>query len=210
MGLDLGRSPTWGSQQEATIMSSNLQVPYADERGRWPGYAPDEILPGLFQGGTDDDAVIGYPVTREHYAWNPAFDVVVTLYADAQPAPWGVEELRFGFRDAELLPGVASTVLRLAVAAHARWRSGDRVLIRCQAGVNRSGLVTALVLMLDGYSAHEAIALLRARRAPAVLSNRDFVRWLVSEGSAAVARVAPEAPRQTRRLTPSSTDPRAA
>ncbi|HEY7821189.1 MAG TPA: dual specificity protein phosphatase family protein, partial [Acidimicrobiia bacterium] len=57
------------------------------------------------------------------------------------------------------------------------------VLIRCQAGVNRSGLVSALVLMLDGYRAEEAIALLRQRRSPVVLSNRHFERWLLTEAA---------------------------
>ena len=28
----------------------------------WPDYAPDQILPGLFQGGTEDDEVLGYPL----------------------------------------------------------------------------------------------------------------------------------------------------
>lgn len=36
------------------------------------------------------------------------------------------------------------------VAAHAQWSAGRRVLIGCAAGVGRSGLLTALVLMLDG------------------------------------------------------------
>ena len=29
----------------------------------WPEYAPTEILPGLWQGGTEDDEVLGYPET---------------------------------------------------------------------------------------------------------------------------------------------------
>jgi protein-tyrosine phosphatase len=90
----------------------------------------------------------------------------VTLYADAQPAPWGVEELRFGFPDADLTPEFAERAIALARHAHRRWRDGERVLVRCQAGVNRSGLVMALVLMLDGMDAHDAIALIRERRAP--------------------------------------------
>lgn len=37
------------------------------------------------------------------------------------------------------------------------------MLIRCQAGMNRSSLVTDLVLMKDGLSADEAIALIRQK-----------------------------------------------
>ena len=38
--------------------------------------------------------------------------------------------------------------------------------------------MTALVLMLDGYTADEAIDLIRERRSPDALFNTDFVRWL--------------------------------
>jgi hypothetical protein len=87
---------------------------------------------------------------------------------------------------------------------------GERVLIRCQAGVNRSGLVTALVLMLDGYSAREAIELIRERRAPAVLSNRHFVQWLVTEAPAHIALLAPGRTPSARPATSPSSDPQAA
>jgi Dual specificity phosphatase, catalytic domain len=162
----------------------------------WPDYAPDEVLPGLFQGGTEDHEVIGYPAADHHYARIGGrgrlsgaafpFDVVVTLYADAQPAPWGVREHRYGFADGSLSAGDAAVVVDLARTAHAAWRSGSRVLVRCQAGVNRSGLVTALVLMLEGYSAESAIALLRARRGSVVLCNEEFEEWLLTRAATAI------------------------
>ena len=144
----------------------------------WPAYAPDQILPRLFQGGTEDDHVIGEAIPADHYRGERRFDLVVTLYADAQPAPWGVEEIRFGFPDGHLNKSAIERVLRIALTAHDRWLAGERVLIRCQAGVNRSGLVTAIVLMLQGMSADEAISLLRERRSPLVLNNPDFERFL--------------------------------
>ena len=45
-------------------------------------------------------------------------------------------------------------------------------------GWNRSGLVLALVLLLDGYSADEAIELIREKRSPYALSNSSFVRFI--------------------------------
>lgn len=162
----------------------------------WPDYSPDQILPGLFQGGTQDEEVLGFPAPAGHYARlghrggvtypgysNYPFDLVVTLYADAQPAPWGVREYRFGFPDGPITYDDAQEAIELAQLAHRAWSRGQTVLIRCQAGVNRSGLVSALVLMLDGYRAEEAIALLRQRRSPVVLSNRDFERWLLTEAA---------------------------
>lgn len=51
-------------------------------------------------------------------------------------------------------------------------------LVHCQAGLNRSGLVTALALMKSGMGSHEAIALLRSKRCDAVLCNTAFSLWL--------------------------------
>ena len=145
----------------------------------WPEYAPTEILPGLWQGGTEDDEVLGYPTPRGHYSRNCAFDFIVTLDADAMPAPWGVEEVRFGFPDSCLTPLVELKAVSLARSAYQHWLAGERVLIRCQAGVNRSGLVMALVLMHYGYSAADALTLQRSRRGNAVLSNGNFEAWLL-------------------------------
>lgn len=168
----------------------------------WPDYAPDQILPGLFQGGTEDHEVLGYPAPAHHYArlgrrggaahlgypdylgeTHFPFDLVVTLYADAQPAPWGVREYRFGFPDGQISINDAREAIELAHLAHRAWSQGRTVLIRCQAGVNRSGLVSALVLMIEGYEATEAIALLRQRRSPVVLSNGHFEDWLLTEAA---------------------------
>ena len=153
----------------------------------WPAYAPSQILPRLFQGGTDDDEVLGCPVPRSHYRRNSPFDLIVTLYADAMPAPWGVRELRFGFPDSRLDASSAAIALQLAATAYADWIAGARVLVRCQAGVNRSGLVTALILMLAGYEAREAISLIRAQRSPMALCNEDFERWLLEEAAEHIA-----------------------
>ena len=155
-------------------MTDVQTIPYAPDNAWWPDYAADEILPGLFQGGTEDDAVVGCRAPAGHRSLSSPYDTIVTLYADALPAAWGVEEMRYGFPDSSLTPTVVGKALRLAAFAHARWTAGERVLIRCQAGVNRSGLITALVLMVDGRTAHEAIELIRERRAPAVLEQRAF------------------------------------
>jgi protein-tyrosine phosphatase len=51
-------------------------------------------------------------------------------------------------------------------------------LVHCQAGINRSSLVTARALMLQGMPASDAIDLLRERRSPACLCNSTFEEWL--------------------------------
>jgi len=64
-----------------------------------------------------------------------------------------------------------------------RWLSGDRVLVRCQAGLNRSGLVTALILMSTGLDAGTAIEEIRKKRAEVALFNNEYVTWLINSGA---------------------------
>ena len=51
-------------------------------------------------------------------------------------------------------------------------------LVHCQAGLNRSGLVTTLALIRRGMTPDDAIRLIRTKRSPAVLCNQTFERWL--------------------------------
>lgn len=140
----------------------------------WPDPAPTEILPGLWQGGTSESSHLGQPTKPNHYRGERPFDLIVTVYADAQPAPWGVEEIRYGFPDAELESNDLDRLREIAAHAAERWKTGDRVLVRCQAGVNRSGLVVVLILQEAGWAPAEALTLLRAARSPWVLSNAGF------------------------------------
>lgn len=140
----------------------------------------NEILPGLWQGGTHDNDVIGNPV----YASVPQitdkkFDTVITMYQYANPAGWFVKELRYCIYDSTMDTVDLDELFATARMAYNDWTKGKRVLIRCQAGWNRSGLIMALVLMLDGYSAEEAIALIRKKRSPHALCNPDFVDFLM-------------------------------
>ena len=139
-----------------------------------------EILEGLWMGGTDDEDTTDYGKELPGFDHGVPFDAVVTLYAWAHPMPWGIEELRWGFGDGDMSYVDIDRLNRVVAWAHDRWQAGDRVLIRCQAGMNRSGLITALVLMKAGFTAEAAIALLRSQRSEVVLFNDHFVDYLVS------------------------------
>ena len=147
-----------------------------------------EIEPGLWMGGTADDDVTEYghrrpAITNEH------FDTVVTLYAQANPVDWYVKEVRLGFFDHSEVDLDHHDLAQAVLAAHQDWMRGKRVLIRCQAGWNRSGLISAVVLMLNGESVEDSIALLRDKRSPYALCNPDFVDWLHAEGPGFIARI---------------------
>lgn len=161
--------------------SNNSMSPRWHEEDAYPSDLYNEILPGLFMGGTADDDTVDFAVKAPNLDYQAPFDAVVTLYAWANPFSWGVEELRYGFGDGNMNFVDIERVIRIAHWALDRWSNGDRVLIRCQAGLNRSGLITALTLILGGYEPDEAIQIIRARRSSYALFNQSFVNWLMHE-----------------------------
>lgn len=72
--------------------------------------------------------------------------------------------------------------LQAAAVINDARRLGKRVLVTCQAGVNRSSLVAAMALILSGWTATGAIERIRERREPPIgmmpLENRRFVKIL--------------------------------
>ena len=140
------------------------------------------IAPNLFQGGTDDLDVIHLAQTNNRPRIDLPFDAIVTMYAWARPADWNIQEFRYGVPDASI-KDIDLDRLRQAVEfGYDRWKQGDRVLVRCQAGLNRSGLVLALILIKDGIAPQEAINCIRDGRGPDALFNDNFHAWLLEEG----------------------------
>lgn len=138
-----------------------------------------EIIDGLWQGGTaDNDA----QVQKKRPMITPKeFDTVITMYAYANPVDWFVKEIRYGVWDSNMEDFKPADLFDIVRIAHADWQKGKKVLIRCQAGWNRSGLITALVLMREGMEAQKAINLIREKRSSWALCNKTFVAWLLAE-----------------------------
>jgi protein-tyrosine phosphatase len=61
---------------------------------------------------------------------------------------------------------------------------GTKVAARFQAGWNRSSLIVALVLLKEGYSAAEAVNLIRDRRSPNALCNPHFAAFIEAQAKA--------------------------
>lgn len=127
-----------------------------------------EIAHNLWQGGCADGLVL--PAEIKH---------VVSLY------PWESYTAKHELTTAvhvRMLDGLGEDMGLIDDLA--RWvracRKSGPVLSHCQAGLNRSSLVTAKVLMLDGYTAAEAIRLIREKRSPACLCNPAFEAWLLT------------------------------
>jgi protein-tyrosine phosphatase len=144
-----------------------------------------EILPGLCMGGTSDHATLGYQDAKPEIT-NLHFDTVATLYASALPVDWYVKELRLGFYDHDQVDIDQHDLDQLVSSLYSDWQAGKRVLVRCQAGWNRSGLITGLVLMREGFSAEEAIDLIRRMRSPNALCNSTFEQYLKEQEPSSV------------------------
>ena len=119
---------------------------------------------------------------RGSYPVPPFIDHVLSLY------PWerysGTENLET-FVEVKMDDSVDEDYDLSGVEVLADWVNQKRelgnVLVHCQAGLNRSGLVVARSIMLDeGISAERAIARLRNLRSPEVLCNYVFERWLLA------------------------------
>ena len=166
------------------IPEESLFAPRWHSDDQYPTEPYAEILPGLYMGGTADDQTVDYPQQLPDLSDPKIFDAVVTLYSWAQPMGWGVEEMRYGFADASVEHFDTERLLRVSKWAFDRWNAGEQVLIRCQAGLNRSGLVTALTMMHAGYEPADAIRQIRQERSEMALFNHHFVTWLIERAPA--------------------------
>jgi protein-tyrosine phosphatase len=142
-----------------------------------------EILENLFMGGTDDEDVIHIPARVYSRREDLPFDSIVTMYAWARPADWNIQEFRYGVPDASIKDIDLDRLRQTVEFGYNRWKHGDRLLVRCQAGLNRSGLVTALILIKDGFTPFQAVDLIRQRRTDIALFNENFANWLLTSGS---------------------------
>lgn len=167
--------------------SSNLYSPQWVSTDQLPRDLYSEILPGLYMGGTHDDDVV-FKGQKDNFHKNN-FDCVITMYAWAQPCDWDVQELRYGIPDSEIKDIELSKLIEIAEWGHKKWLSGERVLIRCQAGLNRSGLITALILLLEGMSPEQAIAQIRHKRSPVALFNKAYVDWILTESQSKIGHL---------------------
>lgn len=129
-----------------------------------------QVGDALWMGGCRDGVRLG-----------PEFDFVLSLYPwDRYALEDNTARLEVKLFDAAEMPE-ADLLVRLARTVNL-FRGYGNVLVHCQAGLNRSGLVTALALMLDGEEPEVAIHRLRSERCGVVLCNKTFEDWLLGEG----------------------------
>lgn len=159
----------------------------------------NEITPGLWQGG--------FPPPGDLVRAS-GFQVLVLCARELQvPATDfpGVQVIHAPNDDHDKLP-LTREKLRIALAAAhevvMHIQSGQRVLVTCAAGLNRSGLVSGLSLhLLYGWNGVTCIAHVRKHRPESAshpghgaLSNGDFVRALTKLGPTEPVRLCSTGP----------------
>ncbi len=89
-----------------------------------------------------------------------------------------VRLIKVPLNDAAPTTEEAAMALKAGIEVYEHNRDGKRVLVTCQAGVNRSALIAAIAMVLSGLSADDAITRIRAARKPESgcmpLFNRHF------------------------------------
>ncbi len=134
-----------------------------------------EILPGaLYMGdrmaGSAVNGIHRHILLADGYA-SPTADVTAIIFEDDPYWNWRRDMRKFH---------------ELKSAAHDAAEDvslGRAVLVTCHMGINRSGLVTGLILCALGYGPRQAILLIRKRRDDVCLDNCAFERCLMEAGS---------------------------
>ena len=141
----------------------------------WAREPWSEIIPGLWQGGHyyRDTYDLHEAVVRDE------FQFVVSLYSRWGHGPdEGVRRRYYKIPDGVLSDAELEYVRGLGVLVANAVEDGKNTLVRCQAGLNRSGLVVGFALQHMGHNADTAIRMIRTARSPYALFNQHFVSYL--------------------------------
>ena len=130
---------------------------------------PYEIIDGLWQGprlphGTYDWEVIVFGAAE----WQPKekfYPGAKAVYARLSDVPKPA---------AKTWQEAVDAAYEVAYALH----TGKAVLVTCGQGYNRSGLVSALAMIILGYDTEEAITIIRKQRGPSALRNKTFLKFI--------------------------------
>lgn len=149
----------------------------------WPDAEYHEILPNLYLGGhLWRDGLRDQWGKHSTISKDESWDYVVSAYFDTKnDSSWPLCDHRLvPFSDTEQgLSDLTWSQIKSAVdAVVRRWLLGEKVLVRCQAGFNRSGLMMSLILMRLGFTADVAINRVRRKRSPCVLVNKVFESYV--------------------------------
>lgn len=140
----------------------------------------NEVIPGLWmgsifydgQGDPDEGLTAARPEDN--------FQTVISLHLSMSVNPAAeVAHHQLLFPDTQGFTEPQEDIVMLAVSKTLYSLDlGHEVLLRSRLGYNRTGLIAALVLIAQGYTADQAIDILRKKRSPHALNNSYFVEYI--------------------------------
>jgi hypothetical protein len=136
----------------------------------------------------EDGLAMGCAIRGDQEEVFVEFDILVMCAGEWQPHVTLPEDkvkrvVRVPYDDSkyDLPQSVLALLHKRADELAQEHRGGRKILITCLAGRNRSGLLTALVLMKRfDLSPEKAIGLIKDRRGPFALTNKIFTSYLLS------------------------------
>jgi protein-tyrosine phosphatase len=146
---------------------------------RFEGEHPDfpltsvtDLGNGLWIGGTTEGTRFFDNVILE------SFDHIYNLYIPEDKT----NITNFCFEDSDMSHVDLDQLLKVINSIENRLINKEKVLVRCQVGLNRSALVCSLVLIKMGLSPKNSIDLIRNKRSKLVLYNKTYERWIIKSG----------------------------
>ena len=161
----------------STVDHTKLDIAFDPRSARMDGYTAhgnhyfdipfiSEIGPNLWQGGCENNLIL--PEFFSHlisvYPWE---SYAIKHELDSLLAVQMFDSLNQSFEQIEAIANWVNVC-----------KKSGPVLVHCQAGLNRSSLIVARSLMLEGASSNEAINLIRAKRSQVCLCNKSFEKYL--------------------------------
>ena len=143
-----------------------------------------KIIDGIYVGGCDYADENGREA-EYHVGRGDPFDAVVSMYGHAHKygpyGPDGMTHHMYPFADSALDEDAIGLAYRAAKTVDTEVRAGSSVLVRCQAGLNRSNLVAGIYLIAYRKMDPKAVVDLLRTRSPWVLCNDDFEAFLLND-----------------------------
>jgi hypothetical protein len=181
-----------GAGRDHSQARQTPSTPHGESNGTWPLHNYSVVdggdVVGIMQRNGEMVRIPAWTVIGDHLILgaHPADTMPPNVDAIANvdsfrfyDVPDGILYLHFAYRDANVIPD--STDLRITASFLNELRAaGKTVLIHCRLGLNRSALLTGLVLIDEGYRAKDAVELMRNLRSPYVLENKTFERYVLS------------------------------
>jgi len=154
----------------AADTSEQMREPWFD----FPINPLDEVVPGLWQASSELDP-------PELFA--RGFDAIFDL--GDRPRGHSVPGRAYVYYRIEDVPSIEdpSVIDALAEQVASRVQAGERVVVNCAAGLNRSGLLVGRALIALGHAPSDAIDLVRRARGSHALCNQRFAAWLLEDCS---------------------------